>query len=276
MWRQVKSILNEPFSSQYSTAEKFKAAWVTGLFISLFLLIFQPFDLNEAGSAIYKYVILYGLITFVVSFIFSMVYGKLVDQESPSFTFGKWIVSALLLILCIAIGNYLLWLFMSGASAYQFIHWKGLLWAIYVTLLVGIFPTVAFGAYRLLRNKSFNSKIAASIEHSSKSDLAETNEIIELGELKFHKNDFHYAEAMENYVKIKLDKLETIRITMRDLEKGLEDFGLIRCHRSYIVNPSKVASVSGNAQGLKLKISDSEFEVPVSRKYIAKIKEVLS
>ncbi len=59
------------------------------------------------------------------------------------------------------------------------------------------------------------------------------------------------------------------------LESQINEFGLIRCHRSYIMNPDKVIQVSGNAQGLKLELSNKTYQVPVSRKYIPEIKAVL-
>jgi DNA-binding LytR/AlgR family response regulator len=39
----------------------------------------------------------------------------------------------------------------------------------------------------------------------------------------------------------------------------------LRCHRSYLVSPAAVATISGNAQGYRLTLLDIADEVPVSR-----------
>jgi DNA-binding LytR/AlgR family response regulator len=41
----------------------------------------------------------------------------------------------------------------------------------------------------------------------------------------------------------------------------------VKCHRSCIVNLDKVVKVSGNAQGFKLHLKETDFVVPVARKY---------
>ncbi len=83
-----------------------------------------------------------------------------------------------------------------------------------------------------------------------------------------------FLESMQNYVLIHyLDehdqlKKETHRNTITALSNALENSGIKRTHRSYLVNPKMIGSVSGNAQGLKLHLIHGESVVPVSRKYI--------
>ena len=66
-----------------------------------------------------------------------------------------------------------------------------------------------------------------------------------------------------------------IRTTIKFLSEQLSQFGMIRTHRSYLVNPDAVSKVTGNAQGLKLSLRDSEAIVPVSRKYIEVVRDHL-
>jgi len=68
----------------------------------------------------------------------------------------------------------------------------------------------------------------------------------------------------------------TYRISLTSFEKQLDASNLQRCHRSYLVNLNKVTNVSGNAQGLRLTLTDGAIEIPVSRKYIPDIKKSLS
>jgi DNA-binding LytR/AlgR family response regulator len=58
-------------------------------------------------------------------------------------------------------------------------------------------------------------------------------------------------------------------------EKLCSGHDFFRCHRTYIVNTSKIADVSGNAQGLKLEIEKTEFKIPVSRSQIPEFKKLM-
>lgn len=273
MWKRFINFLNEPFASDEGSP--LKTAFLTGLGISLFLFLFKPFGIENEQERFMTYIIAYGLITFGVTLIFSFFQKRIIDEQSPSFTFWKWIVGILILITFIAIGNYLLWHFMNGFSG---IYWPALFRAVYVTLLVGLFPICISGAYRLYVNKGRYMKMADAMEQDLKTHVDSTKETIAIADMTFFKNEFLFAEAMENYVNIHLgnSRSNTIRITLTALENILNDYGLLRCHRSYIVNTEKVVSVSGNAQGLKLKLAESEQEVPVSRKYIPLIRENLA
>ena len=51
------------------------------------------------------------------------------------------------------------------------------------------------------------------------------------------------------------------------LERQLNETAIKRTHRSYLVNLERVTEVSGNAQGYRLKVRDSEREIPLSRSF---------
>ena len=86
---------------------------------------------------------------------------------------------------------------------------------------------------------------------------------------------------MQNYVTVwflkdgKLTK-EMLRATIASVEEKFAGTDVIRCHRSFLVNVDCIEKVSGNAQGLRLQLKGlSEMEVPVSRSFIPKIRELL-
>ena len=80
-----------------------------------------------------------------------------------------------------------------------------------------------------------------------------------------------YLEAADNYVQVFFQKEGSIehgmlRSTLKKMEVQLNGHPqFFRCHRTYIVNLNKVKHVSGNAQGYKLHLGNSERLVPVSR-----------
>ena len=67
-----------------------------------------------------------------------------------------------------------------------------------------------------------------------------------------------------------------IRATMKSLEENLKDYPtFLRVHRSYIVNKNKITKSTGNAQGITLYLDNTTEIVPVSRKFIPFIKNIL-
>lgn len=80
-----------------------------------------------------------------------------------------------------------------------------------------------------------------------------------------------YIKSSGNYVnvyflekgKIKKDK---IRTNLKKLEKdGI--FPMLRCHRSYMINGSKVKVVRRSTIGLKLQLDYDSMQIPLSSKY---------
>jgi DNA-binding LytR/AlgR family response regulator len=71
------------------------------------------------------------------------------------------------------------------------------------------------------------------------------------------------------------DKIKNtlIRNTVTKIIEYLDSDKIIRCHRAYIINLDFVKRIEGNAQGLKLNLSNSENVIPVSRKYVDVVRE---
>lgn len=83
-----------------------------------------------------------------------------------------------------------------------------------------------------------------------------------------------YIEAEENYVHIiHLDggkrKDFELRSSMRAIEELMERHGLVRCHRSYFVNPAHVELLKKDESGYALAHLDCDGakNIPVSKKY---------
>ena len=83
-----------------------------------------------------------------------------------------------------------------------------------------------------------------------------------------------FIRSEDNYVQIHyLDKDRTkkfiLRSSMRALEEDLSRHGLVRCHRSYFINPAYIRIVHRDSAGLIVADLNQEgFEgIPISRKY---------
>jgi DNA-binding LytR/AlgR family response regulator len=137
-----------------------------------------------------------------------------------------------------------------------------------------------------LRETQKNEKSASDISRHLRGSVDANHTLITLesengSELKLDASKVRFVEAMQNYVTVwfvvdgKLKK-EVLRSTLIAAEKQFEHSDVVRCHRSYLVNVDAIEKVSGNAQGLKLKLQDvSDMEIPVSRSFIPTIKELL-
>lgn len=91
-----------------------------------------------------------------------------------------------------------------------------------------------------------------------------------------------YIKSEDNYVQIHyLDKNRTkkfiLRSSMKALEENLTRRGLIRCHRSYFINPSYIKIVHRDSSGLIVaELNQDGFEsIPISRKYQEEITRLL-
>ena len=62
-------------------------------------------------------------------------------------------------------------------------------------------------------------------------------------------------------------------LTKETFEQQLKEFNsIIRCHRSHMINASKINKASGNLQGYQLQFLNFPDTIPVSRSYTKKIK----
>lgn len=98
----------------------------------------------------------------------------------------------------------------------------------------------------------------------------------EKGELKLSvKSEFiYYLEASDNYINIFYRSKDEIthfmlRSSMKKQEELLTPKGFVRCHRSYMVNFSKVALLRKDKDGPYLDLGESSIkEIPVSKTYL--------
>lgn len=91
-----------------------------------------------------------------------------------------------------------------------------------------------------------------------------------------------YIEAQENYVRIfylDADQVKSyqLRATMKKLEESLTGNGLIRCHRSYFVNPRHIRALRKDKDNYIFAEIDNlaHTEIPVSKKYYEEVSDSL-
>lgn len=110
------------------------------------------------------------------------------------------------------------------------------------------------------------------VQHTALTIYSDTSETLSLKVA-----DLLFVEADDNYSTFYwmnghgLEK-HMLRINLKNVESQLNNSFTLRCHRSFIVNINKIGHVSGNTNGYKLSIRDTDLSVPLSR---SKGKEVM-
>jgi len=280
MIRNARQLLSQPYPKEKSRAQKWRETLLFGLFVFLFLLIFQPFGLSMIKS---KILILsgYGLITsFVVghlNFVAPTLFPAFYEEKN--WFVWKEILSILSSIILIA-GFNLVYSYFLGFFEISFTNFFVFLG---ITISLGVFPvtiSVLIKYYSALRQ---NQQDAQPLHDQ----LAKPNQLRahHEGNLELRSSDDELVgiwpidniiriEAAQNYVELyhlKSQELQRslIRLPIKEVEAQAKKFpNLIRTHRSHMINLQHISEVSGNAQGLQVLLDYQKQAVPVSRSRI--------
>lgn len=93
--------------------------------------------------------------------------------------------------------------------------------------------------------------------------------------------DLLYVQADDNYSTVVWQngdgiQKKLLRANLKSIESQMDNVFTMRCHRSYLVNINAISLVSGNANGYKLKILDTDILIPVSRQKSKEVMEKIS
>lgn len=284
MQTSIVTLLKEPFPENTSFGQSLIGMFWVSLFIALFLYFFKPFGLYQVEQNLLGLCMAFGGVTLLVSMVYGLVfrYGLRINTDLPSWTLWKWFAQSIALVCLIAIGNFLLllWLYPDEVD-----NWNDIVGIISNTLILGSIPIAFSGVLIQLRAAKRNR---AQAEGIGRSPLAQDE--VRLARFEISKNEFLevdisailYVEAMQNYVVVHYfdkDELKNqiVRSTIGSIASQLNESSVLRCHRSYLVNTRFVGEVSGNAQGLKLVLPKAKnVEISVSRTYIPAFKQAMS
>ncbi|MEO5645468.1 MAG: LytTR family DNA-binding domain-containing protein [Bacteroidia bacterium] len=264
-----------------------------GIFIGLFLIVFQPFGTSSITDETFRIAFLggYGLLTIVIciiyGFLLRFLFPKWMDEKS--WTTGKEILATLTIIFIVSICNlfYTNIIFHRNFETMQVPYWAG------VTLVVSIIPvsfSVMLRQGKMTReSEGMAEEINGEIEHRKEEALPKAEPVStpwifisenEKEKVEADEKSLLFIESADNYSTFyMLENNELKKLLLRGSLKRMEEQAgapsLYRCHRTYIVNLSKVISVSGNAQGYRLHFDGTENTVPVSRNLGKELKQKL-
>lgn len=256
--------------------------------VFLFILFFQPFplDMLDYNNRL-LYVTGFGAITFLFGCIVFILIPFIIPQW---FKISEWesdppyILSALLLILtATAFAFYIRYVGQVSINLY-------IMFKVILVCLIPIFILVI-----LYKNKSLELTIDLLKEQNKNyllkirdDEKNRDNEKIEIfsdnksGKLTLNYKNIVSIKSADNYIEIfylenDLVEKKLIRSTLKNIESQLvHQRSFIRCHRTRIINSIHIDKLARNYSGYCIKMSYLDEEIPVSRQYIAQVKEVIS
>ena len=227
-------------------------------------------------------------VTFVVLFVSTIVFPKIftVTFDPTNWTVQKYLVHTFLN--CFTIGTVCIFidkLYICPQHA-----WMEIAEHAYMQVaLIGIIPATIITLF--LRNNMLQENLREAIlvnqqlekirnlkndahkpDHNIITLYSDTSETLtfNLPDLLFVQADDNYSTVYwmsDNSVHKKL-----LRINLKNIESQIDNSFMLRCHRSFIVNVHAISNVTGNTNGYKLRVKDTEHFIPVSRQ---KGKEVI-
>lgn len=268
----VVRLLNKPFPEQELSFGAPKTIAVISVFVTFFLFIFQPFGISSLESGKFLICLGFGSMTLLASVIYEFIVGRVLKLrvEQENWTFGKWILYNLGVMLTISLANFLF----ARILIFGYIDWELLPAMIYGTFMVGIIPIIVLGGLSLFVQEKKYKGIAKHINQqkiiNSDDHLTDTHFLFDIP-----LNRIRYVEALQNYVSIAyIDshgqfKKMTERATLKNILDEIAGSSIVKSHRSFLVNRKAIVAISGNAQGLLLQLSESDRTIPVSRSYVS-------
>jgi len=269
--------LNTPFSYLDDYRYRLLHVAIVLVFSVLFLVVFEPFNINlwihypgwlqKIGLASF------GLMGAAIIAFSQLVVRPLfrIKQFKVKYFFG-WVILELL-----AITAVLALLFGESYNSY-FREWCNTLK--YTSLVLVLPYSFSLLTLALIRQRSVQLLESTLTNTPDKPDLVHFKDEREQVKFSVKRTDILYLESTDNYITIYcslegLIKKEMIRTSMKKLEDTLMPEGIIRCHRSFMVNLENVQWMKKEGRNYLVKVKSVDTLIPVSRSYATQFKSLI-
>jgi len=280
---KIYKLLNKKYPQNYVLRNPFLGTLLVMVFIFVFMVIYKP--LKGPVPHLYPYAVTMAVYCLGPSMVG---YGliKLLKRVNY-FSEWKWtFIKELIAIGIILTGNSVVVYFLGFVMEFPSDRWNLATFgdSCKNVFLIEIIP------WSFLVLSNYRHLLVMETEQAFESDKAPASKAAELiqissklkkEELGFYPEQFIYAESDGNYVVFYLNhenhiRKEVIRNSISEIERQLSKIPfIIRTHRAFIVNVKKVSSKKGSTLGYRLKFSDIDSEIPVSRQNIRNFDQLL-
>lgn len=165
---------------------------------------------------------------------------------------------------------------------------KILLQVLLIGISIGIFPYIFYWLYTELQVAYDNLHDAQQTIETMRQSLEHVEEVVQFfdekntAKLMVELSTVYSVESAGNYVNIVYDdngKLQrfSLRNSMKGVEATCEKHGMVRCHRSYYINPRKIKLIRKESGGAFAEMQCKEVsDIPISPRYLAEVAQQFS
>lgn len=261
----------------YSKQNIILLLWVTALFGELFILFFQPVESRTWVDSDWQFLLWVTIVVLVavggIALSRTIMYNYAKKRNISYLEFAIWILLEVSVIAVVyaAFPVVVLREFAEERGLELFYLFKE---AILATTFILLIPYALVTLWISLKDSREEiQRLKGNVQGEPQPD--KYNFYDEKGELKLSVSPelVYYLDAADNYVQIhylnagKLEKL-LIRNSLKNIEWRFKDKGLVRCHRSYVVNLNLVKLFRRQEGELFLDFGDERLPaIPVSKSY---------
>ena len=253
---------------------------IYGLIIWAILYLLQPFGFSQYQGNKCLVAAAFGVVTMVCY----VLYGYTVMRHLPKLvkTLRVWHDGAAVLglILCIAIGNFLLLVALFDMPVtlrlfLLFFWWTLIIGAVITAMSVGI-------EYNRYLKHQMEALLNNTAEEQRDITITIHDQNVRGNDLELPINNLLYIEAQKNNIAVcylRDDKPTTIELhtTLSAAIDELRDYeNIFQCHRSFVVNVNNIIQAKGNSNGYQLRLTNSYTTIPVSRQYVPRLKDFIA
>ncbi|MBE6271420.1 MAG: LytTR family transcriptional regulator [Prevotella ruminicola] len=253
---------------------------IYGLIIWAILYLLQPFGFSQYQGNKCLVAAAFGVVTMVCY----VLYGYTVMRHLPKLvkTLRVWHDGAAVLglILCIAIGNFLLLVTLFDMPVtlrlfLLFFWWTLIIGTVITAMSVGI-------EYNRYLKHQMEALLNNTAEEQRDITITIHDQNVRGNDLELPINNLLYIEAQKNNIAVcylRDDKPTIIELhtTLSAAIDELRDYeNIFQCHRSFVVNVNNITQAKGNSNGYQLRLTNSYTTIPVSRQYVPRLKDFIA
>ena len=235
------------------------------------LLLLQPFGVNNYDpSESYSIELIAGVgsLAAVMLAVFSLNEFVLRPNVIRNFTIGKLIIWLTWSLVLGGSASYINYNFLGGWHDWSFYSYLDFVknWVILLVLPIGL-------VILYFRQHTLGLKLQeAAVNSDGSEQLFIFTSANSKDKIALPIQNILFLEAQDNYVMLRfidgdIPGRHLLRSTLSRMEQELSETPIMRCHRSYLVNPDNVSSFKGNNHRLELSFSKLDDRIPVSRKF---------
>ncbi len=258
------------------------------LFAFLFILFFQPFDLNIPNFN-NKLLFIAGMAAIIFSF--SLLFHKGIPELFPKFfKTGVWetgpaYITSVMVVVFTSV-SYVFYLFYVGSVAMSiYIVFKVFLICLTPEIIIRTLYKERVLEHQISTLRKDHSRLLSDLEKYKSENQVDSIELYSENrseKIELHPTDLLFVRSADNYIELYFKEKENIRKkllrnSLKNIEEQLNKYKFfVRCHRTSLVNIRYIVKFLSNYGTHKIQMLGYDKEIPVSRQYLLQVKEAIS